>query len=161
MRPFMQRLGSVAVGVTVAIATLGYVGSSALANTAPAASAKASSWQPPPPTEAHGVRNQCSINVFASARQAWFKDDSGNPYLGLLVTTQVDIHNPQVFVGCTVPVTVAVLDVNGIQLTTLSHNAFAGAVFDPQGSDKWYLWTDKAELDAADLMRVGTLEIRM
>ena len=70
MRPFMQRLGSVAVGVTVAMASLGYVSSSAFANPAPAASAKASSWQPPRPIEAHGVRNQCSVNVFASARQA-------------------------------------------------------------------------------------------
>jgi hypothetical protein len=94
-----------------------------------------------------GTRKNGLVNVSAKANLAWIKDGSGGMHLGLLVTINGDIHNPHVFVGIDVPFSVEVM-VDGVQEQSFALSMFAGAVLDPQGSDRWYSW--KLEADEVD-----------
>jgi hypothetical protein len=120
----------------------------------------AGSWTAP---SVHGQppEYKCTINASASARLAWLRNPGEPTHLGLLVTTSSDIHNPYVLVGCTIRVNVDVLDANGLVLATVSNDAFAGAVLDPQGNNKSYTWVNEAALDAQDLATISGIEIRL
>lgn len=104
---------------------------------------------------------KCTIHASAEGRLAWIRTPGQPTHLGLWLTTNADIHNPYLFVGCTESVTVEVLDSTGTVVATVTHNAFAGAVLDPQGNNKSYTWQDEAPIDAVDLNNVAGLEIQL
>jgi hypothetical protein len=158
IRPIRALLG--AAGLTAALIAGAAGPARAAAPGAAAGAAAGSSWSAPP---AYGEppAYKCTINASAVARNAWIKNPGEPAHLGLLVTTSADIHNPYVFVGCTIRVNVDVVDSSGTVLDTVEHDAFAGAVFDPQGNNKSYTWVTEADIDALDLATVNGLEIRL
>lgn len=112
-------------------------------------------WSAP---NAHGEPPQykCTINASASAHTAWLR----NPIrLGVLVTTQADIHNPYLFEGCRIKVTVLVFDSGGTEVSSVSNVAVAGSWFDPFGNNKAYTWRSEAVMDAEDLPNVASMSI--
>src|SRR4051812_2496219 len=98
-------------------------------------------WHAPPASSAP-PNTKCSINATATAFLVKVEQADGNLINGLTVQTDTDIHNPYVFVGCTIRVYVDVIDKTGVTLWTVQHDAFAGAWFDPQGNNKAYNWID-------------------
>lgn len=112
-----------------------------------------------PPVEWHGNRQNCIVNVYASARLAWFRRPGESMHLGLLVTINGDIHNPHVVQSIKVPFSVQVM-LDGAQVDDFARELYAPAVLDPAGSDKWYYWTPEAEnVEAADLVDLSRFSL--
>jgi hypothetical protein len=102
----------------------------------------------------------CSINATALAFVQSVEGQDGVFVRSLVAQTNADIHNPYVLVGVTLGVSVDVIDTNGTTLVTFYHEAFAGAVLDPQGNNKAYTWIDNAVMPEARLDRIDHLRIR-
>jgi hypothetical protein len=156
-----------AAAAASAMAVAGLAGTAGPAQAAPGDKARpavvayaAGAWTAAP---VHGQppEYKCTINASATARLAWLRNPGEPTHLGLLVTTSSDIHNPYVFVGCTIRVNVDVLDANGLVLATVSNDAYAGAVLDPAGNNRSYTWVDEAPVEAQDLTTISGIEIRL
>jgi hypothetical protein len=102
----------------------------------------------------------CSINASAVAFVQSVETGDGTFVRSLAAQINADIHNPYVFVGVTLGVSVDVVDNNGITLVTYYHEAFAGAIFDPKGNNKAYTWMNSTLMPEARLNRIDHLRIR-
>ncbi|WP_250004127.1 hypothetical protein [Actinoplanes sp. M2I2] len=102
----------------------------------------------------------CTINASAAAFVQSVEGSDGTFVRSLMVQTNADIHNPYVFVGVTLGVSVDVIDNNGVTLATFYHEAFAGAWFDPRGNNKAYTWIDNKVMPDARLNRIHHVRVR-
>jgi hypothetical protein len=102
----------------------------------------------------------CAINASVIAFIESIEGPDGNFVRGLVAHTNSDIHNPYVFVGVTIGVYTDVFDNNGVVLTSFYHEAFAGAVLDPQGNNKSYSWVDTKVMPQQRLARISGVRIR-
>jgi hypothetical protein len=115
----------------------------------------ASSTAEPPVTK-------CKINASSLAYidTADAEEPGQPPTKFLALDLNADIHNPYLFVGCTIGVSVDVVDTGGVTMKTVYREAFAGAWFDPQGNNKSYTWHTSASLTAPQRNRIHHLRIR-
>src|SRR3954447_10622734 len=97
----------------------------------------------------------CTLNASAIAFVSSVEGPDGNFVRSVVAQTNADIHNPFVFVGVTLGVYTDIVDNNNVVLATFYHEAFAGAVLDPQGNNKAYSWIDSKVMPAPRLDRIA------
>lgn len=102
----------------------------------------------------------CEINGSVIAFVESVEGSDGNFVRSLVAQTNADIHNPYVLVGVTLGVYTDVVDNTGIALVSFYHEAFAGAVLDPQGNNKSYSWVDTRVMPQPRLDRIAGVRIR-
>jgi hypothetical protein len=103
----------------------------------------------------------CTLNASAVAFVSSVEGPDGNFVRSLVTQTNADIHNPYVFVGVTLGIYTDVFDNNNVVLTTFYHEAFAGAILDPQGNNKAYSWVDTKVMPAPRLDRINGIRLRL
>lgn len=174
--------------LTIVAATAALAGGLLVASTGPAGAATVTpkessagagityvqSGRGPWRAEVHSTRNQYSctfVNAYSTARLALFRDPGSSPRVGVWVDTSADVHNALVLAGCRVKIFAHVVAEDGTVLQTVpslgnGYDAFAGAVWDPQGSDHWYPkqggppWSQEAkDIDPLDIPLIDHVEI--
>jgi hypothetical protein len=103
----------------------------------------------------------CTLNASAIAFVQSVEGPDGNFVRALVAQTNADIHNPYVFVGVTLGVYTDVFDNNNVTLATFYHEAFAGAILDPQGNNKAYTWIDTKVMPGPRLDRISGIRLRL
>ncbi|MEU8234882.1 hypothetical protein AB0C12_35265 [Actinoplanes sp. NPDC048967] len=101
----------------------------------------------------------CKINGSAFAFLAKIEQSDGSSTNGLVVQTHADIHNPWVFVGCTLRLYVDVIGTDGVTMKTFAYEPSAGAWVSGTG-DRTYTYVDSLVMPQPRLDRIDHLRLR-
>jgi hypothetical protein len=98
----------------------------------------------------------CPITTDAEVTREAYTVRGRTRYRAIVKTASVIGFNEYLFVGCRIGVNVRIMN-GGEVYNTVSHEALAGAKWDPWGNKKWYTWYDEVpieDLEDADHLQI-------